>query len=85
MERVLLRLGCAETDEQLQNAITKFLAPVLLKITSVHENVRKKVMEILTHINKRLKSRPLIQLPIEPLLRQYQATQSSFELVSLFY
>lgn len=35
-------------------------------------------MEVLTHINKRLKSRPLIQLPVEALLQQYQTTDSTF-------
>lgn len=78
LERVLLRLGCADTDEQLQNTVTKFLTPVLIKITSPHEAVRKKVMEILTHINKRLKSRNQIQLPLSPLLEQYQISNSSF-------
>lgn len=78
LERVLLRLGCADTDEQLQNTVTKFLTPVLIKITSPHEAVRKKVMEILTHINKRLKSRPQVQLPLGPLLEQYQKSSSSF-------
>ncbi|XP_055629040.1 proteasome-associated protein ECM29 homolog [Toxorhynchites rutilus septentrionalis] len=78
LERVLLRLGCADTDEQLQNTVTKFLTPVLIKITSPHEAVRKKVMEILTHINKRLKSRNQIQLPLGSLLQQYQESSSSF-------
>lgn len=35
-------------------------------------------MEILTHINKRLKSRPAVQLPVEALLAQYQTATSSF-------
>lgn len=35
-------------------------------------------MEILTHVNKRLKSRPMVQLPVESLLEQYQSTDSSF-------
>lgn len=78
LERVLFRLGTAETDEQLENAVVKFLTPVLLKITSQHENVRCKVMEVLTHVNKRLKSRPQVQLPVENLLSQYQATSSAF-------
>ncbi|XP_065083000.1 proteasome-associated protein ECM29 homolog [Ochlerotatus camptorhynchus] len=78
LERVLLRLGCADTDEQLQNTVTKFLTPVLIKITSPSEAVRKKVMEILTHINKRLKSRNQIQLPLGPLLQQYQQSSSTF-------
>uniref|UniRef100_A0A8U7P1K2 Ecm29 proteasome adaptor and scaffold n=1 Tax=Corvus moneduloides TaxID=1196302 RepID=A0A8U7P1K2_CORMO len=71
-ERVFLRLGHAETDEQLQNIISKFLPPVLLKLSSTQEGVRKKVMELLVHLNKRIKSRPKIQLPVETLLVQYQ-------------
>lgn len=43
LERVFLRLGHAETDEQLQDIISKFLPPVLLKLSSVQEGVRKKV------------------------------------------
>uniref|UniRef100_A0AAZ3NZR5 Ecm29 proteasome adaptor and scaffold n=1 Tax=Oncorhynchus tshawytscha TaxID=74940 RepID=A0AAZ3NZR5_ONCTS len=57
---------------QLQDIISKFLPPVLLKLSSVQEGVRKKVMELLVHLNKRIKSRPLIQLPVETLLVQYQ-------------
>lgn len=43
LERVFLRIGSAETDEQLQNAVSKFLPPVLLKLSSQQEGVRKKV------------------------------------------
>lgn len=35
-------------------------------------------MEVLTHVNKRLKSRPLVQLPVEQLLVQYNTTDSTF-------
>ncbi|MGH0136940.1 UNVERIFIED_CONTAM: hypothetical protein FKN15_006873 [Acipenser sinensis] len=72
LERVFLRLGHAETDEQLQHIISKFLPPVLLKLSSIQEGVRKKVMELPVHLNKRIKSRPKIQLPVETLLVQYQ-------------
>ncbi|XP_060528524.1 proteasome adapter and scaffold protein ECM29 [Cylas formicarius] len=71
LERVFLRLGAAETDEQLQNVLCKFLPPVLLKLSS-QQGVRKKVMELLIHINKRVKTRPQVQLPVEALLTQYQ-------------
>lgn len=47
LERVFLRLGHAETDEQLQDIISKFLPPVLLKLSSVQEGVRKKVRGLL--------------------------------------
>lgn len=33
---------------------------------------RVQVMELLVHLNKRIKSRPKIQLPVETLLVQYQ-------------
>ena len=72
LERVFLRLGLAETDEQLQEAVSKFLPPCLLKLNSQNEGVRKKVMELLVHINKRIKNNNNIQLPVEALLLQYQ-------------
>jgi len=82
LERVFLRLGSAETDEQLQASVCKFLPPVLLKLSSGQEGVRKKVMELLIHINKRIKSRPQVQLPVEALLLQYQdPAASSFVIV----
>ncbi|CAN8028240.1 unnamed protein product [Ixodes persulcatus] len=34
-------------------------------------------MEVLVHVNKRLKSRPRVQLPVEPLLQQYKDPNSS--------
>lgn len=86
LERVFLRIGSAETDEQLQNAVSKFLPPVLLKLSSTQEGVRKKVMELLVHINKRIKSRPTVQLPVEALLVQYQdPAASSFVTVKMFF
>ncbi|XP_076089191.1 proteasome adapter and scaffold protein ECM29-like isoform X1 [Mytilus galloprovincialis] len=71
IERVFLRIGSAETDDQLQTALAKFLTPVILKLNSGDEAVRKKVMELLVHINKRLKSLNKVQLPVESLITQY--------------
>lgn len=50
LERVFLRLGHAETDEQLQDIISKFLPPVLLKLSSVQEGVRKKVSKDVAYL-----------------------------------
>ncbi|KAL8623767.1 hypothetical protein ACOMHN_054073 [Nucella lapillus] len=72
VERVFLRIGSAETDEQLESTLGKFLAPVLLKLNSTEEAIRKKVMELLVHINKRLKSRSRVQLPVQALLSLFQ-------------
>ena len=48
VERVFLRIGSAETDEQLENCLDRFLPPVLLKLNSSEEAVRKKVEKIVT-------------------------------------
>uniref|UniRef100_A0A1I8MU05 Proteasome-associated protein ECM29 homolog n=1 Tax=Musca domestica TaxID=7370 RepID=A0A1I8MU05_MUSDO len=77
LERVLLRLGCADTDEKLEACVGRFLTPVILKITSPHDTVRNKVVEVLTHIKRRLSSRPLVQIPVEALIDQYKASASS--------
>ena len=39
-----MRIGSAETDEQLQIALAKFLTPVILKLNSGDESIRKKVL-----------------------------------------
>lgn len=78
LERVLLKLGLSDTDEQLEQQLNKFLGPVLLKIVSPSEEVRKKVMEILTHVNKRLKSRPEVKIELAPILKNYQESSNSF-------
>ncbi|XP_055956267.1 proteasome adapter and scaffold protein ECM29 [Patella vulgata] len=72
VERVFLRIGSADTDEQLEVALGKFLTPILLKLNSSEDGIRTKVMELLVHINKRLKSRNKVQLPVEALLTQFQ-------------
>lgn len=72
LERVFLRVASAETDEQLEKTVGNFLSPLLLKVASPHQEVKNKVMTLLTHLNKRLKSRPKIQLPVDSLLLQYQ-------------
>lgn len=35
-------------------------------------------MEVLTHVNKRLKTRPKVLLPVEALLEQYKSVDSTF-------
>ncbi|BFY99626.1 hypothetical protein BsWGS_02666 [Bradybaena similaris] len=72
VERVFLRIGSAESDEQLETALGKFLAPLLLKLNSPSEDVRSKVLNLLAHIKTRLKSRSQIKLPLEALLAQFQ-------------
>ncbi|ALC41834.1 CG8858 [Drosophila busckii] len=62
LERVLLRLGNADSDEKLEATVGKFLTPVV---------------EVLTHIKRRLTSRGQVQIPVEALLDQYAAPDST--------
>lgn len=67
------------TDAQLEKTIQIFLPPVLLKLASTNAEAKKKVMEILSHINKRVKTNDKIKLPFEALLSQFtDATVSTF-------
>lgn len=74
LDKVLMRLASADSDENLTAAVNKFLPPCLLKLSSQQEGVRKKVMELLVHINKRIKNNPNIILPLDALLVQYQVS-----------
>ncbi|KAG2227610.1 hypothetical protein INT45_002295 [Circinella minor] len=71
LENVELKIAMCNTDAQLERCINLFLTPVLLKLASPHEQVRRKVMELLSHINKRAKLNKSIKLPFEALLQQY--------------
>jgi proteasome component ECM29 len=44
LERVFLRLGSADSDDQLELQLGKFLTPILLKLASPADGVRKKVL-----------------------------------------
>ncbi|CAB3243794.1 unnamed protein product [Arctia plantaginis] len=77
LDRVFLRLGSTDSDEQLESCLTRFLPPVILKLSSPHEQVRTKVMELLVHVNKRVKCRTSVQLPVQTLLELYKDTTSN--------
>ncbi|XP_065070071.1 proteasome adapter and scaffold protein ECM29-like isoform X2 [Rhopilema esculentum] len=83
VEKVFLKIVLADTDEKLEKAFATFLAPVLLKLGSNKEVVKNKVIELLTHINKRLKSSTKIKLPLESLLKQYE-DKSTHQFVTNF-
>ncbi len=43
LERAFLRIGSAESDDQFEALIDKLLGPIIFKVPSTHESVRKKV------------------------------------------
>ena len=65
-------MATALTDEEVSGVIAKSLPSCLLKLNSGTEGVRKKVLELLVHVNKRVKDNHNIQLPVDALLTQYQ-------------
>uniref|UniRef100_H2ZN59 Ecm29 proteasome adaptor and scaffold n=1 Tax=Ciona savignyi TaxID=51511 RepID=H2ZN59_CIOSA len=77
LERVFLKLGLADTDKQLELVLNRFLPLVLLKLSSADSAIRTKVLELLTHVNKRLKSREEVQLPVKDLLQQLNNSELS--------
>ncbi|KAF9401765.1 hypothetical protein BGX21_000669 [Mortierella sp. AD011] len=76
LDNVELRFALAETDPQLEKTLNTFLCPILLKLASPVEVVRSKVIAILTHINKRVRPKPDISLPVTALLQQFSTNTS---------
>ncbi|KAG4303820.1 hypothetical protein PORY_002783 [Pneumocystis oryctolagi] len=68
---VEFRLALADTDVKLENVLKTYLCPMLLKLASSHDVVRKKVVQICNHICIRVKSNENIKLPINTLLEQF--------------
>ncbi|KAI8935987.1 hypothetical protein NX059_007490 [Plenodomus lindquistii] len=69
--KVEMRIALASTDKKLQELLTMYLAPLLLKLGSDSVAVRNKVISICHHVNTRIKSQD-IKLPVGALLKQYK-------------
>ncbi|KAK9237680.1 proteasome stabiliser-domain-containing protein [Lipomyces kononenkoae] len=78
VNKVEMRIALANTDEKLEALLKVYLAPLLLKLASPHEDVRNKVVSICNHINTRIKSRS-ISLPTESLLAQFKTAKVESE------
>jgi len=66
LETVLTRFAMCE-DEQLEKQLKTLLIPVMQKMNTSNEVVKKKVLEVLGHVNKRVKPLQSIKLPIREL------------------
>ncbi|XP_050523366.1 proteasome adapter and scaffold protein ECM29 isoform X2 [Daktulosphaira vitifoliae] len=80
LERVFYRIGSADTDEQLSACINNFLVPVLQKLSSSHESVKNKVVELLTHITRVVKRSSNIALPVDQLVTLLASSTNNFVL-----
>ena len=84
LDKVFFKILTSENDLDFETNLNIFLPKLLLKLGTSEELVRKKVMEILVHINKRIKSRPNVQLPIEDLLEKFdQSAENDLPFVTV--
>lgn len=70
VEKVELRLALADTAEKFEKNLNLYLTPLLLKLASPHNSVRKSVLESVKTINERLTLLTTIKLPVESLILQ---------------
>ncbi|GJN13854.1 hypothetical protein PR202_gb00604 [Eleusine coracana subsp. coracana] len=76
LDRMLTRLALAD-DARLAPLLARVLPYAITSLASPAAPVRKLVMEILSHINKRVKHRPDILLPMLDLWKIYTESVSS--------
>ncbi|GBG83689.1 hypothetical protein CBR_g37490 [Chara braunii] len=70
LDTLLTRL--ALTDEsKLERVLSKLLPLIIGRLQSPHQTTKKKVLEMLSHINKRVKGQSHIKLPFKELLDLY--------------
>ncbi|CAM4762842.1 unnamed protein product [Rotaria magnacalcarata] len=78
LNRYFIQLISCGDDYQFQELIKTFL-PVFIRSVEVQtDDFRKKAVEVFVHINKRVKSRPELQIPVKSLLEIFTtSTQCS--------
>ncbi len=75
LDRVLTRLA-GIPDDNLEPTLQKLLPLVINKLGG-NSTVDRKVLEILSHVNKRIKGFPQMQLPLAPLIQIYQSPSAT--------
>ncbi|GIL59291.1 hypothetical protein Vafri_14191, partial [Volvox africanus] len=71
LDRVLTRLALTD-DDKLEKVLQRLIPLVIGQLKSPHPGTFNKVREILSHVNKRLKSLPAMQLPLADLVTMYK-------------
>lgn len=76
LDRLLTRLALCD-DSNLQALLFKLLPYTISSLSSHSSAVRNKVLEILSHVNKRVKHQPEIGLPLSELWTIYSEANSA--------
>lgn len=74
-DRILTRLALTD-DDALEPVVSRLLPLLLPKLAQPAPALRTKLLEILSHINKRLHALPALALPLDALLALYRAPGS---------
>lgn len=82
IERVESRLIFSDNDEKLAEFVKAFLAPLILKLGSVHEAVKSKILTVLKHVNARVRSVKSVQMPVGILLEMLHEGRQEYENLS---
>ncbi|KAL6202795.1 hypothetical protein ACLB2K_026500 [Fragaria x ananassa] len=76
LDRLLTRLALSD-DSKLQPLLPKLVPYTISSLSSHSSAVRNKVMEILSHVNKRVKHQPEIGLPLSELWTIFSGADSA--------
>ncbi|PIN26135.1 hypothetical protein CDL12_01113 [Handroanthus impetiginosus] len=76
LDRMLTRLALCD-DSKLQDLLAKILPLSIAALSSASTSLRNKVIEILSHVNKRVKHRQEIGLPLSDLWKLYAESSSA--------
>lgn len=67
LDNVLLRLATV-TNDKLQGQVDALLVPVLSKLSTPHDQVRQKVLDVLRHFMLVIKPQQTVKLPVKDLI-----------------
>eukprot|EP01083_Nonionella_stella_P197290 725502_1 len=77
LQRALIRLA-SMNEEQFEQNVGRVLPNILPMLANPEEQVKKLVIEILSHISKRLRAHPSIALPLPKLIQIFNDSSSAF-------
>ncbi|KAJ3137196.1 hypothetical protein HK100_000877 [Physocladia obscura] len=69
-----LRIASAASEASFAAVVNQLLCPLLRKLASKSEAVKKRIVQVLTHVSTRLKSIQTAKLPLKDLVELYKET-----------
>ena len=81
LEAIELKIALC-SQQNLESLVNKVLCPILSKLSSTNDKVKHKVVEILSHLNKRMDS---LELPWEKLIDLFHSSGNSVKSFVLIY